>query len=190
MNRQKDVFSQPQHPTLSEMVEEVEITAIPSSSLPVIPQSIARPPGEEPLRNQLLSAVQATPTRRSMPLSQPSNSLLDVPAVDYGVYLPSSPLQARRSAGQLFAIPNSIVNTGTGPALSRGIEETPIKKKANSTPVHGHPVTPSHNSDKENSRGEKNVTKVGTERTLGLSQEESIYKSLGWDDADDLDELS
>lgn len=190
MNRQKDVFSQPQNPTLSEMVE-VERAAIPSSSLPVIPQSVARPTREGPFRNPLLSAVQATPTRKSLPLSQPSKSLLGVPAFDYGGCLPSSPLQPRRSTGQLFAaVQDSVVKTVSFLSVSRGIQETPIKKKAGTTPVHSHPAVVTSSSDKENSRGEKKATKVGMKATIESSQEESIYKSLGWDDADDFDELS
>ena len=163
------------------------MAAIPSSSLPVVPQSVARPSWEGLPKNPLLSALHATPTRKTTSQSQPSSRLLGLPAVDYGGYLPSSPLQPRRS-GQLFAtVLDSAVKDTPGPATSRGIQETPIKKRAGTT-VHGHPALNSR-SDKENDGGENKVSNVGM-KTMGSSQEESIYKSLGWDDADDLDELS
>ena len=191
MNRQKDMYSQTQPPTLSDMVEEVEFAAVPSSSLPRIPQSVAKPSWEGPTRNPLLSAVHATPPRESMSQSQPANQFLSVPAVDYGGYLSSSPLQSRRSSGQLFAaVPDSAVKTSSRPTMTCGIQETPVKKGAETTQLHGHPARTS-GSDKENRGGRnKMVTNVGMKGTIGSSQEESIYKSLGWDDADDLDELS
>ena len=182
MNRQKDMFSQVQTPTLAELVGEVEMALIPSSSLPLIPQSVARPLLGEP-RNTSLSAVHATPTRKSAPRSQPLSSLLGIPPVNYGGYTPSSPLQPRCST-QLSAVPDTTVEPVSRDTTSRGIQETPIKKRAET--IHGHPSAPTSRSDKEN-RGEKNVANV---RTMRPSQEESIYTSLGWDDADDLDELS
>jgi DNA replication regulator SLD3 len=171
------------------MVEELEMAAMPSSSLPRIPQSVARPSQVGLSSNPLLSAVHATPTRKSTSQSQPSNSLLSVSAVGYGGHLPSSPLQSRRSSGQLFAaVPDSVVKSTSHPTLIYGIQETPVKKRAATTQLHGHPA-PSSSSDKENGRV-KTVTNVEMKATVGSSQEESIYKSLGWDDADDLDELS
>lgn len=190
MNRQKDIFSQAQHPSLSEMAEEVEMAAIPPSSLPRIPQSSARPSRERHSRNPLLSAVHATPTRKAMPqTSQPSRTSLGVPPVDYGGYMPSSPLQPRRSSGQLFAsIPDSALKMGSRPTMNGGIEETPVKRRAEA-PQGGHCTAPTSGSDKENGQGRKtaSINRVGQHVA---SSQEDIYKSLGWDDADDFDELS
>ena len=188
MNRQKDMFSQ--HPSLSEMVEEVQMAAIPPLSLPRIPQSIARPSREGPIRNSLLSAVHVTPTRKSVSqASQPSSTLLTVPPVDYGGYMPSSPLQPRRSSGQLFTVvPDSAVKMDSRPTMSRGIQETPVKKRPEATQVCG-PVAPASGSDKENGNGREIASIDGARQNVASSQED-IYKSLGWDDADDLDELS
>jgi hypothetical protein len=190
VNRQKDMFSQAQHPSLPEMVEEVQMVAIPPSSLPRIPQSIARPPREGPIRNSLLSAVHVTPTRKSVSqASQPSSTLLSVPPVDYGGYMPSSPLQPRRSSGQLFsAVPDSAVKMDSRPTMTRGIQETPFKKKAEVTQVRGR-VAPASGSDKENRNGREIASIDGASQKVASSQED-IYKSLGWDGADDLDELS
>ena len=162
------------------------MAAIPSFSLPMVPQSVTRPSWEGLPKPAVQSALHATPTRRTTSQSQPSSKYLGLPAVDYGGYLPSSPLQPRRS-GQLFAtVLDSAVKNTPGPATSHGIQETPIKKRAG-TSVHGDPALKSR-SDKENDRGENKASNVGM-KTMGSSQEESIYKSLGWDDADDLDEL-
>jgi hypothetical protein len=179
------MFSQPQNPTLSEMVEEVEMAAIPSSSLPKIPQSVTRPSQGGTTRNPLLSAVHATPSRKTATQSsQSASGLLGVPPVDDGEYLLSSPLRPRRSSGQLFIpVPDSVAKT----VRTTIIEETPVKKRAEAAQVHDRPG-PTSGSDKENGR----VGKVSNEQkgpNVGPSHEESIYKSLGWDDADDLDEL-
>ena len=191
MNRQKDMFSQAQHPSPSEMVEKAGMAAIPPSSLPRIPQSSARPSRERLSRNPLLSAVHATPTRKAMPqTSQPSSNLLGVPTIDYGVYIASSPLQPRRSSGQLFAsVPDSTLKMGPRPTLSRGVEETPVKRRAEAPQAHGHCTAPASGSDKENGQGRKTASINVVGQHLASSQED-IYKSLGWDDADDLDELS
>lgn len=190
MNRQKDMFSQPQQPSLSEMVEGVESAAVPPSSLPSIPQSSVRLYFADPSRKSLQSAVQATPTRKLAPQSLPASNLPSVSPAGYGGYLPSSPLQPRRSDGDLFAIPDSVTKATSRSAMTRGIQETPVKKRVEVTPVHSHPA-PTTGSNKENGRREssKVVTNVGIETPVGSSQEESIYKSLGWD-GDDLDELS
>jgi hypothetical protein len=178
MNRQKDVFSQAQDPTLLEMV------ANPSSSLPRVPQSAA--PGER-YRNPTLSAVHATPTRKAVLQSQSPNSLLVLPVVDHGGHFSSSPLQPRRSVGELFAaIPDSAVKTGSCQAINRGIQETPIKRRVEATWNNQLPaLTPRCDEDNHHKKEVLNVR-----INIGSSQRESIYESLGWDDADGLDELS
>ena len=177
------MFSQAGRSTLSlsKMVEEAEMAAIPSS-LPMIPQSVSRTSIERLPRNTLLSAAHATPTRKLTSQSQPSSSFLEVPP-DCN-YLPSSPLQPRPSAQLFAAVPDSAVKTAPTSANNHGIQDTPIKQRPEITD-HGHPLYSS--SNKETGQATKKMAISGT-RDIKSSQEVSIYKSLGWDD--DADELS
>jgi DNA replication regulator SLD3 len=112
-------------------------------------------------------------------ISQKMDGFLGVGPVDFSGFPPSSPLHVRRSSAQLFtALPDS---AGETLASSNGIQETPVKRR----PLigHSHPNVQGLNSDKENQRVESNL------QQFTRTHEESIYKSLGWDDADDLNGL-
>jgi DNA replication regulator SLD3 len=112
-------------------------------------------------------------------ISQKMDGFLGVGPVDFGGFPPSSPLHVRRSSAQLFtALPGS---AGEISASSNGIQETPVKRR----PLIGysHPNVQGLNSDKENRSVESNL------QQFMRTHEESIYKSLGWDDADDINDL-
>lgn len=68
----------------------------------------------------------------------------------------------------------------------QGVLETPVKQKVETMPVHSQPVLSTPTGGKENIglRGASDGLKPKFKKT----QEDSIYKSLGWDDADDLDD--
>ncbi|KAH7383603.1 DNA replication regulator SLD3-domain-containing protein [Cadophora sp. MPI-SDFR-AT-0126] len=183
-NRQRDIFAQQsQMSSLERMVGEAAM--IPASSAPRIPQSVSRSSGGFQ-SNPLFSDVQATPTRKAVPaFPQRSTS-----AMNFGG-IPSSPLHVRRSSAQLFnAVPDSVVKNPSA-SLSYGIDDTPVKRRPASSLEHSHPMLASFGSDKENDQsGKKAVDDVGLRRSLGEGKEESIYKALGWDDNDDIDDLA
>lgn len=179
-NRQKDMFVQPQISSVERTIDDSMV--IPPSSLPKIFQSVSRSSGGNSSRNPFLSSVQATPTRKSVPSF---SRLSDNIGAFSQQFPPSSPLQARRSSTQLFtAVPDSAVKK---PSATYGMADTPIKTMSG----HGHPVASELGSNKENLRQE-----VVDKRTLDQSDhhdvtnEVSIYKSLGWDNVDDIDELA
>lgn len=182
-NRQKDMFFVPPQSSLERMVSEA---MIPASSVPRVPASVARgSSGASQRRNPLLSSVQATPTRKAVPGFSQRSSMA---AFEHG-FPPSSPLHVRRSSAQLFtAVPESATRNPF--AALPGLEETPVKKRPESASEHSHPTIPSMGNDKEN---EKLGATVGTVQprqiTQGATKDDSIYKSLGWDD-DDIDDLA
>lgn len=156
---------------------------IPPSSLPKIPQSVPRSSGGLSSRNPFLSSVQATPTRKSVPaFSKMSGNM----SVFSGDCPPSSPLQMRRSSAQLFpAAPESVVKKSS--PLFSGIADTPIKAIIG----HAHPVAQEPRNDKENLPHVSEVEKAfGNTKNNEITNEESIYKALGWDEGDDMDELA
>ncbi|KAH7330385.1 DNA replication regulator SLD3-domain-containing protein [Rhexocercosporidium sp. MPI-PUGE-AT-0058] len=184
-NRQRDMFAQQsQMSSLERMVGESSM--IPASSIPRIPQSVSRSSGGGHQNNPLLSHVQATPTRKAVP-AFPRRSMAEM---DFGG-IPSSPLHVRWSSAQLFtAVPDSAVKNTSAP-LSYGVDDTPIKKRPASSLGHGHPSMASFGSDKENDQLErKAAVDVGLRGSIGSSKDESIYKALGWDDNDDIDDLA
>ena len=65
-----------------------------------------------------------------------------------------------------------------------GIEETPIRKKP--VLLYNHPTATGSGRDRENER----IQGGFDTKSLVTKHEESIYKSLGWDDADDVDDLA
>lgn len=188
-NRKKTVSSASQRSNLPKMSEEKEVIDIPPSSLPRIPQSAAQPSREEQASNPLFPSFQATPTRKSVPTSSRQiNGFLGLGPADYGSHLPSSPLQRRRSSVQLFnVVPESAVKIPSSSALTQGVLDTPIKKGTGIARNHSE-IACSEN-EKENME-EPYVEKDGQAKSIGIFQEDSIYKSLGWDDADDIDELA
>lgn len=169
------------------MSEELDLSAIPPSSLPRIPQSVVRPSHERQVDNPLLSSFQATPSRKYVSASsRRSNGLLDAGTADHGGYLPPSPLQQRRSSTQIFSVvPESAVKIPSNSTLDQGVQDTPVKRRPNIATTHGHPNMTNSGSNKENARV---LTKENVQEEK-LEKEDSIYKSLGWDDADDIDEL-
>jgi hypothetical protein len=171
---------------------ESELAIIPVSSLPRIPQSTMRPSFEGmPKMNPLYSATQATPTRKATPgFLQTRGDLSSAPEQDYHEYLPSSPLHVRRSSAQLFpAVPGSAAK-GLSAFLSYGVQETPVKPRQEIVFDHSHPGLPWSGNDKENNRKKEGGMEMGTSSQDMEKKEENIYKSLGWDDADDIDGLA
>jgi DNA replication regulator SLD3 len=72
---------------------------------------------------------------------------------------------------------------------SHGIQETPVKQRQEMMFDHSHPVLLGPGNDKENDRVErKKMLMAAPNQDTGRS-EENIYKSLGWDEADDIDDL-
>ncbi|KAH6719315.1 DNA replication regulator SLD3-domain-containing protein [Leptodontidium sp. MPI-SDFR-AT-0119] len=184
-NRQRDMFAQQsQMSSLERMVGEASM--VPASSIPRIPQSVSRSSGGGLQNNPLFSHVQATPTRKSVP-AFPRRSTAEM---DFGG-IPSSPLHVRRSSAQLFtAVPDSAVKNPST-SLSYEVDDTPVKKRPASSLDHGHPSMASLGSDKENDQLLRNAAADGGLRGgVGQSKDESIYKTLGWDDNDDIDDLA
>jgi len=66
------------------------------------------------------------------------------------------------------------------------LEETPVKKRPGNGSGDGH-SHPASGIGKEN---RSMLEVVGMTEEVLKTPEESIYKSLGWDDGDDLDELA
>ncbi|KAH8594310.1 DNA replication regulator SLD3-domain-containing protein [Bisporella sp. PMI_857] len=180
-DRQKDMFGSSKRLKLPRMEDEMAATALPSSSAGRVPQSVVRPP-REITRNPLFdSVVQATPSRKSS-ISKPAQStkFLDVPVPDHSAFLPSSPLQQRRSSIQHYGIiPDSSVKVSFDVPKTE-IQETPLKKRSASM-VHNLPSTVNSMGNKEN------VVAAPTEEVAQQSSHttDNIYKDLGWDDYDD-----
>lgn len=168
-------------------MEDAETSAIPPSSLPRIPQSVTRPSSEDQAQNPLF-AIQATPTRKSTStVARGGNGFLDVAATESN-YQPLTPLQPGRSSKQLFnlgqetAVPQSSWS-------SQALQETPAKQKSEAMLVHGHPILSTPISGKENLVS-KGAVNCGLEQEPRKTGEDSIYKALGWDDGDDIDDLA
>jgi len=166
----------------------MDFNANTASSLPRIPQSAQRSQEQVLQKSPLFSSIQATPTRKAATgFPQASRGSLGVPDADYGGFPPSSPLHVRGSSAQLFPVVPESSKKPSG-SLPREIQETPKKERSLPRSEHGHPEAPD-SGDKENAQVK---LEVSNER-LGKSdsrREESIYKSLGWDDADDTDDLA
>jgi hypothetical protein len=144
-----------------------------------------------PKTNPLYAAIQATPTRKVVSSSsQLGGYLLSVPGHDTNAYLPSSPLHVRRSSAQLFtAIPDSAAK-GLSSFSSYGIQETPMKRRQETTVDHSHPGLSGSASDKENDGIETKEGMIASSSQESGRKEDDIYKSLGWDDPDDIDDLA
>lgn len=112
--------------------------------------------------------------------------------VDHGNFLPSSPLHIRRSSASLFsAVPESAVKPSPQIAAPSGLPETPVKRRIDFQAAHSHPEVVRLSSNKENeSLSEKVVSGHNVEKAIDKVESDSIYKSLGWDDPDDLDHLA
>jgi DNA replication regulator SLD3 len=177
----RDAISRPQNLRYERPANPV-LEAIPPSSLPRIPQSAIR---EEPVpRNPLFSAVQETPTR-ALPRTR---DFLGIDGTPNAMFTPSSPLHMRRSSAQLFAtIPASSSKLTHGSRKPLDVPETPVNKKSNVDAVHTHPFQ-SPRLDQENKDEEGTKSAVETTQKTTVVQEDSIYKSLGWED-DDVDDL-
>ena len=117
---------------------------------------------------------------------------MSAPEPDCNGYLASSPLHVRRSSAQLFTAASDSTTKELYEFQSHGIQETPVKRRKEIIFDHSHPMVIGPGSDKENEdyiirRGKTLVENPSQEFGRG---EESIYKSLGWeDDADDIDDL-
>lgn len=189
-NRQKDMLSERQGQINPKIAEDVFSNATLPSSVPRIPQSVSRPRPEEQTRNSLYS-IQATPTRKPVfNFVQQGNGFVDVVAAEHGSGQLLSPVQLVRSSGKLFSLaPTSVINGPPSSWSSQGIQETPLKKKSEAMQAHSHPGLSTPGCGKENvgSRGD-----ISAELNQGHKEanEDSIYKSLGWDDTDDIDGLA
>lgn len=183
-NRRKDLFMGAHGSNFPLIVEDA---AIPPSSLPRIPQSVTRSSREDQAKTPLF-AIQATPTKKSTStMALGGNGSLDVAPTESS-YQPLTPLQLGRSSKQLFnsgqemAVPQSSWS-------SQGVQETPAKQKSETMLVHGHPILSTPISGKENLVSTGAVS-CGLELEPRKTGEDSIYKALGWDDADDIDDLA
>ena len=189
-NRQKDVFSGSQSFRLPTGFQEQE-TVIPPSSLPRIPQSVSRMPDERAPNRPIFTSIQVTPTRKSVPaFYQPERSLLGAGGVEHGTFPPSSPLHVRRSSAQLFTVvPESGIKKAPNPSIHYGIQETPVKKRSGTMLDPSVCGLTSNNKENVSKGGAKLIDAVAS-TNMGITKEESIYHSLGWDDADDIDDLA
>ncbi|KAG9238721.1 DNA replication regulator SLD3-domain-containing protein [Amylocarpus encephaloides] len=173
-NRTKNTLYKPMSQS-AQSQPSLEMEMIPLSSIPRVQQSVSK--GSD-IKNPLFSSLQATPTRRSSNSS--FKDFLDAGKGKQPVFQPS-PLHVRRTSAQLFrAVPDSAINEVSSSQTCPDIQDTPVKKGLGTALSHGHPALLDKENVSENEvaqafRGEK-VTR----------QEDSIYKSLGWDDADDL----
>lgn len=160
----------------------------PSSSCSIVPQSVSRPSRDDLLVTEsFTSSVQATPTRKSSVLDLPKRKgNLFSAGNDDQTSFPPSPLHTHDSSAQLFAaVPDSAVKVLDTSRRPNNIQGTPVKQRSRAGPQDSRPET-FLDGDKENVIVQARSTVDG-----GLSirgQEESIYKSLGWDD--DFDELA
>lgn len=156
--------------------------AIAPSSVPRIPQSVARLSSEGWSKRPSSYSLQVTPTRKSGPASQQTDAYLGERIADQGGFLPLSPLHQRHSSPQQFnAIPESALKMASKSVIEHGIQDTPIKKGTGIT--HSHPCMTTSGVEKENANGSK---ETGLTKAVTMLQEDSIYKSLGWDDVDEL----
>lgn len=157
--------------------------AIPASSIPRVPQSSVRE--GTTARNPLFGGVQKTPTRT---LSR-TRAFLAIDRTTEPVIPPSSPLHMRRSSAQLFAtILDSAVKAPQSSEASYNVLETPIKKKTTVDLAHGHPIQ-SPLFDQENKKEiERPSLPASKMQGTSVGEEDSIYKSLGWEN-DDIDDL-
>ncbi|RDW88863.1 hypothetical protein BP6252_00895 [Coleophoma cylindrospora] len=174
--RQKDVFGDLQQQTSTfGHLEDTSPDIIPLSSVSRIPQSAVKSSGGiGPTRNPFLDTVQATPTKKSCG----GFSRLDAAGNNnsgYGGCLPLSPLHARRSSAQLFPTVLDFA-TPTTASSAFAVQETPVKSRADVFLQHGHP-----------SNEKENLTRTVETEDLETAND-SIYKSLGWDD--DIDDLA
>lgn len=177
-NRQKEMFTRPHNSSSEQRIDDSFV--IPPSSLPKIPQSVSRPScGPSPI-NPFFSSVQATPTRRSIP---PFSRVPGNTGAFSGDHPPSSPLHVRRSSGQLFTtVPASTTKTNSA-FTSFDILDTPIKSMTG----HGHSTALERDDDKENIQKHNQVEKHLPQHEIDeVTNEDSIYKALGWDDIDEL----
>lgn len=176
----------------------MDVDVIPPSSAPRIPQSVIRPRAENlrdavqatPTRRSSIApdrmlttdfkaSIHATPTRKSSLTHERSNGLLGVPRGAH--YENSSPLLQRHYAGAAQnnhgVIPDSAVKNNTA-SSSFIAHETPLKKKKSDL---------FSTSNKENAKSSRILE---TASTADEAKDEDIYKTLGWDNDDDDDELA
>jgi DNA replication regulator SLD3 len=185
-NRRQDMFTAAHRSNVPLVMEDAETSAIPPSSLPRIPQSVTRPSSEDQAKNPLF-AIQATPTRKSTSVARGGKGFLDVTAAESS-YQPLTPLQPGRSSKQLFNLGQETVVPQSSWS-SQGVQETPAKQKSEAMLVHGHPILSTPISGKENLVS-KGVVNCGMEQEPRKIGDDCIYKALGWDDADDIDDLA
>ncbi|TVY85370.1 hypothetical protein LSUE1_G000294 [Lachnellula suecica] len=188
-NRLTDMFTKSQPPVFPGYGEQPDLNPVPSSSFSTVPQSVSRPSWESlKSSDPSMLSVQATPTRRAVSNSTRSTGgFLSFSQAEQASFPPSSPLHMRRSSAQLFAaVPDSAIKC---PSASQGIQETPIKKRydVKVQVPHSHPQLVSE-GNKENIEVRLAAVAEDVVKIRSTGQEESIYKSLGWDD--DIDELA
>jgi hypothetical protein len=111
---------------------------------------------------------------------------------DMGAFAPFSPSHVRRSSAQLFALPDSATKRTSPTFIPHGIQETPVKIiRFEDKLQHSHPAVAKYDSDKENERGLGMTSLIQNQpQSAPVVEEQSIYKSLGWDDGDDIDDMA
>jgi hypothetical protein len=110
---------------------------------------------------------------------------------DMGAFPPSTPSHVRRSSAQLFAVPDSAAKRTFKISTPHGIQDTPVKIRFEDKLHHSHPAVAKYDSDKENERGLEMISLIQKQpQSAPVIEEQSIYKSLGWDDGDDIDDMA
>jgi DNA replication regulator SLD3 len=198
-NRRKDLAVE-KRPILGLDLEQChELDVIPPSSLPRVPLSVPRPPSTRESEKTLL--CEATPARPGIKIvsaiyGTPSHGQTNSPSrlsgislgggsQNYGA-LPPSPLQARCSGKQQFLnISVSFAQTvECTPSKVAAVHATPSKHgKLNFTEADTSSNSPNIIIEGPGIEETKNTSNSGFQRDKA---DDSIYKSLGWDDYDEL----
>jgi hypothetical protein len=195
-NRRKDPEVEERPFARLDLEQHHEFDVIPLSSIPRVPLSATCGPRTQESEKTLL--CEATPARPDTkispaifgtPSTAQTNSPLRLPDMFLGAGsqnyrgLPRSPLQTRHSARQQYLdIPNSFAQTvECTPSKDVAVHATPVKQgKLNFVAYSNSRETIIEGGDIDET---ENTGKSDTQRGR---EDDSIYKSLGWDDYDEL----
>lgn len=179
-NRQKEAtaISYPIHELTSEQDHELEV--IPPSSIPRIPLSAARTANNR--ESEQKSLCKATPAR-----SRPGTHLA-TGSQNYGGLPSCSPLQAKCSRKQqLLHIPAPFAaRIGCTPRKMVTVHATPCKQEKTNTLPEDAPMYSLNITIEAAGMEETENTDISGVPRDGARNVNSIYKSLGWDDYDDI----
>jgi hypothetical protein len=195
-NRRKDLAVEKRPVIGLDLEQSHELDVIPPSSIPRVPLSSACAPStQESVKTLLCEATPARPGTKISPaiFGTPSHAQRKSPPRLSSMFLgagsqnhsglPQSPLQTRRSGKQKYLdIPTS---------LAQAVECTPSKEVAvHATPVkQGKPNSIAYSNPPDIIIERAGIVKTGNVSTSDIQrgrENDSIYKSLGWDDYDEL----